>query len=325
MPHIHIGISGWTYAPWRGTFYPPALPQNGELAFASRAMASIEINGTFDSMQRPSSFATWYEQTPDDFVFSVKCPRFITHMKRLRDVEVPLANFFASGLLRLNEKLGPLLWQFPPNFRFDAELFEAFFEQLPRTTEAAVDLAKRCDPARMKGRSWLKTDADRPIRHAIEIRHETFADAAFVKLLRRHNVAIVVADTAGKWPLLHDVTADFVYARLHGDETLYVSGYSETALDAWAAKVRAWSTGKDAPGQPLLAGPPRKRASRDVYVYFDNDVKVRAPFDAANLAHRLGLRDAPLTPGVELADVKEQARLNWPALPRPRTGVKGKR
>ena len=295
MPAAHIGISGWTYPPWRGTFYPPGLAQKRELEYASRHLASIEINGSFYALQRPTSFQSWREQTPDGFVFSVKAGRFITHMKKLKDVETPLANFFASGLLALGDKLGPVLWQLPPTLGFDADRLTGFFELLPRTTAAAAELATRHDE-RMTDRAWLATDTDRPLRHALEVRHASFETPEFVQLLRAHDVALVTADTAGKWPFLEDQTAGFAYARLHGDEELYVSGYSDEALDLWAEKVRAWSVGADPPTARLVAAPQPQPAERDVYVYFDNDVKVRAPFDAMGLAARLGeLSARPVT------------------------------
>jgi len=290
---IRVGISGWTYPPWRGTFYPRDLPQKKELSYASTMLSSIEINGTFYGLQRPKSFATWYEQTPDDFVFSVKAPRFITHIRRLREIEAPVANFLLSGVLRLNEKLGPILWQFPPNFQFAPEVFEPFLAQLPHSTAAAAKLAKNCD-ARMKGRTWGEVDHDRPLRHAIEIRHESFATPPFARLLQKYRAALVIADTAGKWPMLHDVTADFVYVRLHGAEELYASGYTDAGLDEWAAKIAAWSKGGDAPGAKRIGEAAQKRAKRDVYVYFDNDAKVHSPRDAARLAVKLGLRERPL-------------------------------
>jgi uncharacterized protein YecE (DUF72 family) len=294
MPgNIRIGISGWTYAPWRGTFYPPDLPQKKELEYASSMLPSIEINGTFYSLQRPTSYASWYEQTPGDFVFSVKAPRFITHIRRLREIEAPLANFFLSGVLRLNEKLGPILWQFPPNFKFVPAVFEAFLAQLPRSTAAAAAMIKQTD-RHVKGRTWATIDRDRPMRHAIEIRHESFSNADFVRLLRKYRAALVTADTAGKWPMLHDVTADFIYIRLHGAEELYASGYTDAALNDWAAKIRAYCKGGDAPGAPRAGPAAAKRAKRDVYVYFDNDVKVKAPLDASRLAVKLGLRERPL-------------------------------
>jgi uncharacterized protein YecE (DUF72 family) len=295
VARAYIGISGWRYEPWRGVFYPKGLAQHRELEFASRELPTIEINGTHYSLQRPESFETWYDATPAGFVFAVKGSRFITHMKRLGDIEKPLANFFASGILALRKKLGPFLWQFPPNFRFDAEKLAAFFELLPRDTEQARSLARRRDQ-RMKGRSHLSIDACRPLRHAIEIRHESFRDPAFVRLLRKHRVALVVADTAGKWPLVEDVTADFVYVRLHGDTELYASGYTREALDDWARRITAWLAGREVrdarkiePARPATA----RRSGRDVYVYFDNDVKVHAPFDARALTERVEGRSLP--------------------------------
>lgn len=283
MATVRIGISGWRYAPWRGVFYPKDLAQRDELAFASRRLRTIEINGSFYSLQSPDSYRRWYDDTPRGFVFAVKGPRFITHVKRLRDVDAPLANFFASGVLALGEKLGPILWQFPPNFRFDAELMDAFFSQLPRTTEDAATLGRRHD-ARLKKRAWLQVDRSRRLRHAVEIRHESFVDPAFIDLLRKHGVALVVADTAGKFPRYFDVTAGFVYVRLHGDIELYASGYGEKALKAWARRVRAWARGAQPAGDPRISRKaPPKRASRDVYVYFDNDAKVKAPGDAEAL------------------------------------------
>jgi uncharacterized protein YecE (DUF72 family) len=310
-PDVRIGISGWRYAPWRGAFYPPRCPQARELAYAARQLSSIEINGSFYSLQHPDAYRAWYEATPEGFLFAVKGGRFITHMKRLADVERPLANFFASGVLRLREKLGPILWQLPPSFRFDPERLAAFFALLPRDTEAAARLARRHDH-RVHGRAWLRTDRARAVRHALEVRHESFRTPAFIALLRRHRIGLVVADTAGKWPFMEDVTADFVYARLHGDSELYVSGYTTVALASWARKVRAWARGRTPPGS-RLAGPPARdrRSGRDVFVYFDNDVKVHAPFDAMALAHRLGLGPAPHARHGD-AHRREAARPRWP-------------
>ena len=285
---LHIGISGWTYSGWRGVFYPKKLAHRLELEFASRQFNTIEINGSFYSLQLPSSYQRWYAETPPGFIFSVKGGRFITHMKKLRDVEVPLANFFASGLLCLREKLGPILWQFPPNFGWNSERFTEFFELLPRDTNTAARLAKRHD-AKVKGRAWTKIDATRPLRHAVEIRHPTFMVPEFFELLRRHNMAFVVADTAGKWPYAEDLTADFVYCRLHGAEQLYVSGYSDTELDWWANRIEHWRKGKQPTDARLVID--RKAAAagrRDVYIYFDNDAKVHAPFNARTLANKLG-------------------------------------
>jgi uncharacterized protein YecE (DUF72 family) len=286
---VRIGISGWRYEPWRGVYYPKGLAQHRELWYSSRQLPTIEINGTFYSLQRPECFQSWYDDTPDDFVFAVKGSRFITHMKKLRDVEIPLANFFASGIFNLREKLGPFLWQFPPNFTYNEEKIEAFFEMLPRDTESALVLARRRDQ-RLKGRARLAIDKNRKLRHCMEIRHESFRSPAFTALLRRHKIGLVVADTAGKWPLLEDVTADFVYVRLHGDEVLYASGYSDSALDDWARPIRAWSEGGEVPdARKVQDRPPARATKRDVYVYFDNDMKVHAPFDAKSLMMKLGL------------------------------------
>ena len=298
MTGVHIGISGWRYVPWRGDFYPEGLRQKDELRFASRAVSSIEINGSFYALQRPASYAAWYEETPQHFVFSVKAPRFISHVKRLRDVEKPLANFFASGIFALKEKLGPLLWQFPPSFKFDAQLVESFLKQLPHDTEAALQMARGCE-ARMEGRSLLEIDRKRVLRHAMEIRHESFVDPEFVALLRQYGVALVVADTAGKWPYREDLTSDFVYIRLHGAEQLYTSGYTDEALARWCERIRLWHDGGQPDDAQLIdSRQPKPRKHREVYCYFDNDVKVRAPYDARQLLHRLGLEeDLETVPG----------------------------
>ncbi|ANP88035.1 DUF72 domain-containing protein [Rhizobium leguminosarum] len=284
---VRIGISGWTYAPWRGQFYPKDLPQKQELSYAARHFRSIEINGTFYGLQRPESFGRWREETPEDFVFAVKGPRFITHMLRLQDIQTALANFLASGVLRLGPKLGPILWQFPPNMVFDPSLFESFLSMLPHTRDAAIALAKRHD-WHIKGPAWLTCDGHQPMRHALEIRHESFRSPAFIEMLRRHKVALVCADTV-KWPLLMDITADFIYCRLHGSEKLYVSGYEDEALDIWAQRIRAWATGGEPENAPRVLAPvPVRTKGRDVYLYFDNtDVKLRAPVDADHLSQRL--------------------------------------
>ncbi len=286
---VRVGVSGWRYEPWRGEFYPPGLVQRRELAFAARALSTIEINGTFYSLQRPTSFAEWHDDTPDDFVFSVKAPQFITHVRRLREVEGPIANFFASGVLRLNAKLGPILWQLPPNMRFDAPRLEYFLSLLPHSTEEALMVA--CEHEQMMaGRAWLEIDGVRPLRHALEVRHESFVDPAFIALLRRYRVAFVVADTAERWPEFDDLTADFVYLRLHGAVETYRSGYSEDEIGQWAQRIAAWRDG-GAPASPRLISPeqPPKAASRDVFCYFDNTDKLHAPANAARLLGMLGL------------------------------------
>jgi uncharacterized protein YecE (DUF72 family) len=284
MGEIRIGISGWRYAPWRGVFYPDGLAQHRELEYASRQLPTIEINGSFYSLQRPESYAAWYAATPPGFVFSVKGNRFLTHTLRLRGIEAPLANVLASGMFELREKLGPMLWQFPPNFQFDPERMEHFLSLLPHDTESALHIARHHEP-RMAGRTALAIDKKRKMRHAVEIRHESFIDESFIAMLRKYNVALVVADTAGKWPYYEDVTADFMYLRLHGDKELYASGYSDEALARWAARIRAWTSGGQPPDARLISGKAApKRASRDLFCYFDNDIKVHAPFDARRLS-----------------------------------------
>jgi uncharacterized protein YecE (DUF72 family) len=313
---IHIGISGWTYAPWRkGAFYPKDLPQKRELEYASRQVNTIEINGSFYSLQRPSSYRAWHEATPPEFVFSVKGGRFITHVKRLRNVETPLANFFASGILLLRKKLGPILWQLPPSLRFDAGVLEDFIRMLPRDMKQAAALARKHDQA-VEDREWTRAVVNIPLRHAMEVRHESFKDPAFVELLRRHEVGLVVADTAGKWPFMEDVTSDFVYVRLHGDTELYASGYTAEALQEWARKIRAWRRGTTPARSSLHAAPARRTTGgRDVFVYFDNDVKVRAPYDAMSLAHRLHLGPEPPPPPRHIPN-REAPRSRWPGFQR---------
>jgi uncharacterized protein YecE (DUF72 family) len=281
-PTVRVGVSGWRYTPWRGVFYPEGLPQSRELWFAARSFQAVELNGSFYSLQRPEYFEQWYRDTPADFVFAVKGPRFITHMKRLKDSETPLANFFASGVFKLREKLGPILWQLPPTFRYEHDRLANFLRMLPTTTARALSCARRRD-YRLKGRACLSIDADRPLRHAIEIRHPSFCDPGFIELLRECNVALVVAETAGKFPLMDAVTADFMYLRLHGDQELYRSGYSDRALKRWAARIQAW----------------RQAGSREIFCFFDNtDVKLRAPFDARKLMQFLGL-PVPIVPQME--------------------------
>ena len=274
-----VGISGWSYAPWRKTFYPDGLAQKHELEFASRQVNSIEINGAFYSLPKPEHFKAWAAAVPDDFVFAVKGNRFITHNQKLKNVEEPIRNFFASGLLALGAKLGPILWQFPPGMAFNPERFEAFLKYLPRDFSAAAKLARAAGPF-MKGRAFApkRVAINHRIRHAVEVRHDSFNDAAFAKLLKQYGVALVTADAAGKWPYFEIPTADFVYVRLHGEVEMYASGYTAAARARWAAKIKSWSR------------------TRDVFAYFDNDVKVRAPFDAVDLLKLLIKDYAPQSP-----------------------------
>jgi uncharacterized protein YecE (DUF72 family) len=283
---IRIGISGWRYDGWRGAFYPEDLPQRRELEYAARQLNSIELNGTFYSTQRPQSFQQWSKDTPDDFVFSIKGSQFITHIRKIENVETALANFLAQGLLRFGKKLGPILWQFAPSFSIDLPRLENFFKLLPRTQKQAAAYARQRDEW-MASRSWLEVEEDRPLHYAVEIRHKSFATPEYVSLLRENNIALVVADSV-KWPCLMDVTADIVYCRLHGSEKLYASGYTPDAIDLWAHRILAWSRGEEVTdGTRIHPDPGPRRDSRDVFVYFDNDLKVRAPFDAQSLSKRI--------------------------------------
>jgi uncharacterized protein YecE (DUF72 family) len=290
---VRIGISGWRYPPWRGVFYPNQLPRTDELRFASRAFSTIELNGSFYSLLRPSSYQEWYEATPEDFTFAVKGGRYITHMKRLRDVKQALANFFASGVLALREKLGPILWQLPPNLTFDAGRLRSFFELLPRSLSEVAELAAHHD-SQLNGRSLITSDLDLPVRHTLEVRHDSFGDSAYEELLREYDVAACLADSAGLYPVIDLPARGFSYVRLHGAETLYASGYSTRELRAWAHRIRSLAS------------------DRDVYVYFDNDVKVRAPFDARNLA-RIFEDEEPLPLPDALDAVDEEPRTTWAA------------
>jgi uncharacterized protein YecE (DUF72 family) len=268
---ILVGISGWRYPAWRGDFYPVGLPQRRELEYAAEHLTSIEINGSFYSLQRPTSYAAWRAETPDGFVFAVKGGRYVTHLKRLVDVDAALANFFASGVLALGPKLGPVLWQLPETLRFDPGVLDDFLGRLPRTTAEIATLAARHDDKLATDRAMTTAETDLPVRHALEFRSPSFADPAAYVVMRRHDVACVFADTAGRWPRVEEDTAPIRYVRLHGDQELYASGYTERALDEWAGRCRAWAA-----------------AGQDVYVYFDNDMKGYAPRDAMALIDRLG-------------------------------------
>ena len=270
---IRIGISGWTYPPWRGEFYPKGLRQRDELSYVAERMNSVEINGSFYALQRRSSFEAWAAAVPEDFVFAVKGGRFITHMKKLNDIATPLANFLSTGVLALDRKLGPLLWQLPPNLGFDAARMDAFFAELPRTAGAAAKIAADHDQRVPEDHALTKAaHPEQRLRHAVEVRHESFRSKEFYALLRKYEIALVIADNPGQWPIIEESTTDFRYVRLHGHDQLYASGYSDRELDQWASKINSWS-----------------QAAQDVYVYCDNDMKVRAPYDAMGLMERLGV------------------------------------
>ncbi|WP_432521474.1 DUF72 domain-containing protein [Kineococcus sp. SYSU DK006] len=257
---MRVGTSGWTYAEWRGSFYPPGLPQRRELEHLADRLGTVELNASFYALQRPGNYPSWARRTPPGFCFSVKGWRAVTHERRLVGAREALAAFFGSGVLELGEGLGPVLWQLPPSLRFDADVLDRFCALLPRTTTEAAALAA----------TPLPTAPERPLRHALEVRHRSHEDPRLGEVLRAHGVALVTADTGGRWPLLLERTADFSYVRLHGSPELYVSGYDDAALDDWAARVRAEAAG-----------------GREVFVYFDNTMAARAPFDALALAQRL--------------------------------------
>jgi uncharacterized protein YecE (DUF72 family) len=272
-----IGISGYDYKPWRGPFYPDDLPARRWLEYASRRFESVELNGTFYSLKSPPVFERWVSETPDDFVFAVKGGRFLTHNLKLRNAERSLGNFFASGVLALGKKTGPFLWQLPGTYRFDAERMDSFMRMLPRSSREAEEVALRHDDRLRRG-ALVDAPVNVPYRHAFEVRHPSYFHEEFYAILRERKCGFVIADTAGKFPYAEEVTADFVYVRLHGSVELYASGYTDAELDAWARKVVRW---RDDPA-----------GGRDVYVYFDNDAKVHAPFDAMRLAERVGTRNA---------------------------------
>lgn len=272
-PRAFVGTSGWRYPSWRGDFYPRGLRQKDELAYLATRMNTVELNGSFYSLQWPTSYRRWRDETPGDFVFGVKGGRYITHMLRLRGIEQAMANFFASGVLLLGDKLGPVLWQLPERVEFDVELLERFCELLPSTLRQAAVLAETHD-AKVKRVEVPPIERDAPVLHALEPRHVSFADARAADILRRHGVALVLADTAGRFPVFDEPTAGFVYARLHGGEELYTSGYDDRSLRTWADRMLR---------QSAMNG-----ADRDIYVYFDNDAKGYAPHDAVAMAGLLG-------------------------------------
>jgi uncharacterized protein YecE (DUF72 family) len=260
---IRVGIGGWTFEPWRGVFYPKNLPQKRELEFASRQMTSIEVNSTYYRTQSRESFARWREETPENFVFSLKGPRFATNRRVLAEGGTSIERFFASGVLDLKEKLGPVNWQFLPTKRYDPADFEAFLKLLPKSVEG------------------------RAIRHVVEVRHESFRAPEFVAVLRAYGVAVAVADKE-EFPFIPDGTSSFVYARLQRASKDEAKGYPPEALDQWAQRARTWSQGKVPVGFELLAPPePKPPKTRDVFIYMIDGFKLKAPAAAMALIERL--------------------------------------
>jgi uncharacterized protein YecE (DUF72 family) len=260
---IRVGIGGWVYEPWRGTFYPKGLPQARELAYAGQKLTSIEINGTFYGTQKPTSFQRWAAETPDNFVFSLKGPRYATHRRVLAEAGSSIERFFASGVMELKQKLGPILWQLPPTKAFNADDFAAFLALLPGEIDG------------------------RPIRHAVEVRHASFVSPDFIALLRRHSVAPVLVDSE-KHPLMADVTSDFVYARLQRTSERLKTGLTPAALDTWAKRAKAWAKGSAPADLDTITPAPRQKGKRDVFIYMIAGAKVRAPSAAMALIERLG-------------------------------------
>jgi uncharacterized protein YecE (DUF72 family) len=268
---IRVGTSGWQYPRWRGDFYPRGLAQKRELRYLAARLPTVEVNGTFYSLTSPAACSAWRAEVPDGFVFALKGSRYISHMLKLRHFEPALANFFASGILRLGPALGPILWQLPPQLPFEAERARAFFEALPRDIAGAERWARRHD-ARTTGRAALTAAGgrERALRHAVEIRHPSWLALPALELLRAFDIALVAADTAGRHPFSLARTASFAYVRLHGATRLYASRYTDEELGTWADQATAWAA-----------------AGHDVFIYFDNDAEGHAPHDAVRLAARV--------------------------------------
>jgi uncharacterized protein YecE (DUF72 family) len=265
MTRIRIGIGGWTYEPWRETFYPPRLPARLELEHASRQVTAIEVNGTYYSTMKPGAFERWRDETPDDFVFALKANRFATNRRVLAEAGDSIARFIDSGLARLEHKLGPVLWQFAPTKRFDPEDVEAFLKLLPASVEG------------------------RPLRHVLDVRHDSFMTPAFLALARKYQAAVVITDSPD-YPSFANLTADFVYLRLMRAESQRVTGYAPEVLDAWAACAQAWATGGQPAGVPLVDGDDGApvAAARDVFMFMINGAKERAPAAAMEVIRRVG-------------------------------------
>jgi len=260
---VYVGIGGWTYEPWRGAFYPQGLPHAKELAYAATHLTSIEINGTFYRSQSPATFRKWAGEVPDGFVFSVKGPRFVVQRRALAEAGESIERFFASGVLELGERLGPILWQFAPTKKFDEADFGTFLELLPQKLDG------------------------RRIRHVVEVRHASFCTPAFIALLRKFSIPVVFSEHA-TYPALADLTGDFIYARLQKGEDTIPTGYPASALDAWAGRMRAWASGQEPAGLPRVN--PAHAAdgkARNVFAYFIHEGKVRAPAAAMALIERL--------------------------------------
>lgn len=281
MGKIRIGVSGWSYDEWSGGFYPRGLSSAERLGYVADRFDTVEVNGTFYSLTTPSAVRSWRDRTPDGFIFAIKGSRYITHIKRLHDPSQAVANFFASGVLELGDKLGPIIWQLPPNLEYDRKDVERFLELLPHETDEAALLARQHDD-RVKDASYGDATNHR-IRHVVEFRNPSFLAAEPLSLARRHGCAVACSQATG-WPLVGDVTAGFVYVRLHGPGEVYASGYGDDELRGWAGRVQSWRAGNAVDDLPTFSeAQPPERKERDVYVYFDNTGAGHAPEDALRL------------------------------------------
>lgn len=265
---IRVGVGGWTYEPWRSNFFPDGLPHSRELAYASRQLSAIEVNGTYYGTLKPASFKKWHDETPDDFVFSLKASRYATNRRVLAEAGDSITRFVESGISELGRKLGPIVWQFMPGKVFEAQDFEAFLALLPTQVDG------------------------RALRHVLDVRHESFMDPAYLALARRYRVTTVFTD-ADKFPSFADLTGDIVYARLMMSDAALATGYAEAALDAWAERARRWAAGETPEDLPALEAPPAPVRSREVFIYFINGAKEKAPAAAMALLARLGFRPTP--------------------------------
>ena len=290
---IRVGVGGWTFEPWRSNFYPSGLVHDRELEYASRRLTAIEINGTYYRLQSPASFAKWREATPDDFVFSLKASRYSTNRRVLGEAGESIEKFFASGMAELGPKLGPIVWQFATTKRFEHDDFEAFLKLLPASV------------------------AGLPLRHVMEVRHESFACVDYLALARRHRVATVFADT-DEYPSFADLTGDLVYARLMKSEADRANGYADEQIANWAAAAERWSEGNEPGGLPKLEDPPAPKQSRDVFVFFISGAKERAPAAAMATLAALGrtpvVKESPPLP----ATASEAPARKKPASKKPR-------
>ncbi|MGH8857816.1 MAG: DUF72 domain-containing protein [Polaromonas sp.] len=265
---MRVGVGGWTYEPWRNNFFPAGLPHSRELGYAGRQLTAIEVNGTYYGTLTAASFRKWHDETPDDFVFSLKASRYATNRRVLGEAGESIARFVESGISELGRKLGPIVWQFMPGKSFEAQDFEAFLALLPPHIDG------------------------RALRHVVDVRHESFMTPDYLALARRYQVATVFTD-AEQFPSFADLTGGLVYARLMLSDAALATGYADAALDAWAERASLWAAGDTPDDLPALEAPPARGKPRDVFIYFINGAKEKAPAAAMALLARLGLKPAP--------------------------------